>query len=105
MGVYEETCEMNISSFTLTKENLDSEGDAFVGRFSVTNGNLTAIWVRTISQDGPISGFDVQVSPNGGISIRIFTMEVRDRNESLEGSGRNLAMCTMTRMERCCGII
>ena len=35
MGVYEETCEMNISSFTLTKENLDSEGDAFVGRFSV----------------------------------------------------------------------
>lgn len=93
MGVYEETCEMNISSFTLTKENLDSEGDAFVGRFSVTNGNLTAIWVRTISQDGPISGFDVQVSPNGGISVGIFHyggLEIE--NESLGGSGRNLAI-------------
>ena len=40
-GTAGEACEMNFSSFTLNKEEDDGEGDAFVGRFSIVNGNAT----------------------------------------------------------------
>ena len=93
MGVYEEPCEMNVSSFTLTKQNQTSEGDAFLGRFSIVNGNLTAIWVRSISQDGPLIGFDVEVSPNGGISVGVLHYgRLELGNISYGIDGRNLAI-------------
>ena len=59
---------MTVSSFTLNKGDDNGESDAFVGRFSIVNGNATPIWLRTISNDADLSGFDIEVSPNGGVT-------------------------------------
>ena len=40
-GTAGDACEMNVSSFTLNKDDDDGEGDAFVGRFSIVDGNAT----------------------------------------------------------------
>ena len=71
-GTAGEACEMNISSFTLNKDDDNGEGDAFVGRFTLVNGNATPIWVRTIPNAAELSGFDIEVSPNGGITVGVF---------------------------------
>ena len=93
MGIYDEPCTMNVSSFNLTKENQDHEGDAFLGRFTFVNGNLTAIWMRSISQVGPVSGFDLAIHPNGEISIGLFHYGVIDvGNLSIGNDGRNVAI-------------
>ncbi len=71
-GTAGDACEMNVSSFTLVKEDDNGEGDAFVGRFSIVNGNATPIWLRAISNDADLSGFDIEVSPNGGVTAGVF---------------------------------
>ena len=72
LGTAGEACEVNMSSFTLNKSQDNQEGDAFVGRFALSGNALTPIWVRTISNQDDLSGFDVEVGPNGGISVGIF---------------------------------
>ena len=49
-------------SFTLNKDDDNGEGDAFVGRFTLVNGNATPIWVRTITNAAELSGFDIEES-------------------------------------------
>ncbi len=93
MGVYEEPCEMNVSSFTLNKTNQEFEGDAFIGRFSFVDGNLTAVWIRSISQFGAVTGFDLAINPNGEISIGLFHYDILEiENISYGNSGRNVAI-------------
>ena len=72
LGTAGEYCAMNMSSFTLNKSQDNEEGDAFVGRFAITGNSLTPIWIRTISNQDDLTGFDVEIGPNGGISVGIF---------------------------------
>ena len=72
LGTAGVSCEMNISSFTMNKSDENGEGDAFVGRFSLAANSVTPIWIRTISNSNDLSGLDVEINPNGGISVGIF---------------------------------
>ena len=72
LGTAGQACEMNVSSFTLNKAEDDGEGDVFVGRFSIVNGNATPIWLRAISNDADLSGYDIAVSPNGGVTAGVL---------------------------------
>ena len=38
----------------------------------MVNGNATPIWVRTIPNAAELSGFDIEVSPNGGVTVGVF---------------------------------
>ena len=94
LGTAGEACEMNLSTFTLDKAEDDGEGDAFVGRFSITNESLEPIWARTISNAGDLSGFDVEISPNGGVTAAVFHKANLDiEGQFLPGSdGTNIAI-------------
>ena len=87
-------CGMNVSTYNVNKTDNDGEGDAFVGRFSITNESLDPIWIRTIANAGDLSGFDVEVSPNGGITAAVFHQAYLDiEGQFLPGSdGTNLAI-------------
>ena len=61
-----------MSSIALNKSQDNQEGDAFVGRFALSGNTITPIWIRTISNQDDLTGFDVAVGPNGGISVGIF---------------------------------
>lgn len=58
-------------NFVLNKSDDNGEGDAFVGRFSLTGNVITPIWIRAISNNNDLTGFDVEVGPNGGISVGV----------------------------------
>ena len=94
LGTAGQACEMSISSFTLNKSQEEGEGDAFVGRFSLAANTITPIWIRTISNTNDLSGFDVEVSPTGGISVGILHkgfLEIED--EILPGAeGTSIAL-------------
>ena len=93
VGVIDESCELNVSSFTLPKDNQEHEGSAFIGRFAVVDDNLTAVWVRSVAHIGGVSGFDLAVEPNGDISVGLFTFGMLEiDNYSLGDTGRNLAI-------------
>ena len=93
VGIIAESCEMNVSSFTLSKDDQEHEGSAFIGRFSVVDNNLTAIWIRSIAHIGGLQGFDLAIEPNGDISIGLFTFGIMELdNDSLGDTGRNLAV-------------
>jgi len=94
LGTAGEPCEMNVSTFTASKANNDGEGDAFVGRFSITNASLDPIWIRTIGNEGDLKGFDVEISPNGGVTAAIFHKANLDiEGQFLPGSdGTNIAI-------------
>ena len=94
LGTAGEACEMNISSFSLSKAEQDGEGDAFVGRFSIINNTVVPVWLRVISNDGDLFGFDIEVSPNGGVTAGFFHRGYIDQdNQFLPGSqGVNLGI-------------
>jgi len=80
-------CEMNVSSFNLVKGEQNGEGDAFIGRFSLINNTIAPIWLRVISNQGDIFGFDISISPNGGVTAGIFhTGNIDIDGQILEGS-------------------
>ena len=87
-------CGMNVSTYNVNKTDNDGEGDAFVGRFSITNESLVPIWIRTIANAGDLSGFDVEVSPNGGVTAAVFHQAYLDiEGQFLPGSdGTNIAI-------------
>ena len=69
------------------------KGCAFIGRFSVVDNNLTAIWIRSIAHIGGLQGFDLAIEPNGDISIGLFTYGIMELdNDSLGDTGRNLGI-------------
>ena len=73
LGTAGQPCEMNFTnSFFLNKSDDGGEGDAFVGRFALAGNTISPIWIRTVSNINDLSGFDVEVSPNGGITAGIF---------------------------------
>ncbi len=73
LGTAGNMCEASFSeSIVLNKSDSNGEGDAFVARFSIAGNSLSPIWVRSIGNMDDLSGFDIQVGPNGGISAAIF---------------------------------
>ena len=82
------SCEMNMSTQTLVKGSEQGEGDAFVGRFSYSAGQLNIIWIRTISNDNDLSALDISISPSGGISVGIFHRDIIEVEDKIvPGSG------------------
>ena len=77
VGTAGESCGMDFSdTFTLDKAETAGEGDAFVGRFSlsIAEGTIEPIWIRNISNSNDLSSFDIAISPSGAISVGIFHM-------------------------------
>ena len=58
--------------FVLNKGDDNGEGDAFIGRFSVNSESITPVWMRAFSNSYDLSGLDVKISPNGGITAAII---------------------------------
>ena len=94
LGTAGEDCEMNVSTFTLSKTENGGEGDAFVGRFAITNDSFEPIWIRSIGNAGDLSGFDIEVSPNRGVTAAVFhKANLEIEGQFLPGSdGTNIAI-------------
>ena len=94
LGTAGENCEMNLSTFNLNKTETNGEGDAFVGRFTITNDSFEPIWVRAIGNAGDLSGFDIEISPNGGVTAAVLHKANLDiEGQILPGSdGTNIAI-------------
>ena len=94
LGTAGENCEMNLSTFNLNKTETGGEGDAFVGRFTITNDSFEPIWVRAIGNAGDLSGFDIEISPNGGVTAAVLHKANLDiEGQILPGSdGTNIAI-------------
>ena len=75
VGTAGESCGMDFSgSFPLDKAETAGEGDAFIGRFSLSEGAIDPIWIRNISNSNDLSSFDISIGPSGAISVGIFHM-------------------------------
>ena len=71
LGTAGSPCEISFDDIVLTKADDLGEGDAFVGRFSVSSNTISPVWVRAFSNNLDLSGFDVLSSPNGGITVAV----------------------------------
>ena len=73
LGTAGDACEINFDDmFVLNKGDDNGEGDAFIGRFSVNSESITPVWMRAFSNSYDLSGLDVKISPNGGITAAII---------------------------------